>query len=135
MVDIALKCANPGLAEKVVYQRNGASPELAHVMESHFQLYYFNSKDSIDDLKPKTEWAPAYADDLAIRMVLLGNLPEAAHLLRVADAQSKSGEPNQERRIIAANLQDVQGILNRSLANLNRMREVKKLPSLDYYLR
>ena len=121
--------------ESSIYQSRGAAPRLAEAISSHFQMVYFNPRDSMQELEPKIAWGSAFADDLAIRKLLLEDILDASRLLHLAQRESRSAEPNRDRELIIDNIDQVMEILKESLPQLNNLRRERKLPSLETYLR
>ena len=135
MATVAGRYAPKIPTEDLVYQRNGAAEQLAKAMRTIFQLYYFDSRDSMKDLQPKVDWGPAYADDLAMRTLLMqdSNILDASGLLRWAQNQRKNG-PNLDRQLIIDNIEEVREALQKSLPEINFVRGVKNMPPLETYL-
>ena len=122
-------------SEYLVYRSNGASAVLAKAMQNHFQLYFFNPTGTIADLEAKTGWAPAYADDLALRILLKEDLLNAKHYLSMAEMQHPvNSEPNPDRRQIINNLGEVCNVLMDSITAIDAYRKTAGLPPLSAYL-
>lgn len=122
------------LAENQLYLMHGAHPNLAAAMASHFRLLHYNPRDTSENLERKLLWAPAFADDLALRMLLKGDIIEASRLFRLAAAQTPSTfEPNEDRSLILQNIEKAQIVLGASFEELGEYRRTNGLPSLNSY--